>query len=770
MTSSAFTGVILAMTMAWSVCDIVCQTAAAQSPVPDLWDRQIAAEPLDKVPFHSIRIPSWVRTTIGCGYTLSAMGTDARVAAAKHGVTISEVNFVDPFYPYYDSKMLHRRSPHVPLGKIEADLAEYESIGVRVLAVYPPCLQGEVYQAHPEWRRIATNTAEIPEVDLQQHPYGGMLCLLGPYGDFFIDVLAEILTLYPQVDAFSFDGLHYGGVCYCQHCREDYRTETGQEIPDVNMEDPLFRRYQHWADRRMEDLVRRMQVRLKTIKPEVALVTWTTNAGRFGHFLSIPRNMPSRMNLLLDAPDQEFWMDESNRGTTIVPAFTNAYVWATTDHRVAFSEPYILSHGNPYGKDSFPPHEIERRMLLALTYGAQPSIAVAQPERLQGALYETMDKIQARKAWLTNKSPEPWAAILMSDNTRNFYGRSSGLVETRYLANVLGVFRTAVEEHLCATVINDWNLNPEDLAKYSVLVLPNAACLNETQAAAVRDFVAQGGGLVASLDTSRFNEFGDARDNFLLADLFGADYVGLPEESATTAEIDVNFAKSIGPDYWEKQKGIYDFRLRQSTFFDQDLTHTYIGTDPVTFKGAAVRVRPMPQATIEATFTTRNLAGAVEMPAAISTEFGKGQVIYFPSGIDGAYYLYAYPYQRLLLRDAIARVARTAPPITVTAPMCVHTTLMRQQDESGQRLIAHFFSDLNTTGQHAIPVDDIPLREEAIPIHGIRVGFNPRYRMSRLTLQPDNVELQPEVTETGTFVTLPPLETHFMVVAELAVP
>ena len=30
--------------------------------------------------------------------------------------------------------------------------------------------------------------------------------------------------------------------------------------------------------------------------------------------------------------------------------------------RVAFSEPYILSHGNPYGKDSFPPHEIERRI------------------------------------------------------------------------------------------------------------------------------------------------------------------------------------------------------------------------------------------------------------------------------------------------------------------------------------------------------------------------------------------------------------------------
>ena len=76
-------------------------------------------------------------------------------------------------------------------------------------------------------------------------------------------MLAEIVTKFPDVDAFSFDGLHYGGVCYCQHCRENYRKDTGAEIPNADMNDPAFRRYQHWADRRMEDLVRRMQTRLE---------------------------------------------------------------------------------------------------------------------------------------------------------------------------------------------------------------------------------------------------------------------------------------------------------------------------------------------------------------------------------------------------------------------------------------------------------------------------------------------------------------------------
>ena len=106
---------------------------------------------------------------------------------------------------------------------------------------------------------------------MKAYPHGGMLCLLGPYGDFFIDVLAEILEKFPDVDAFSFDGLHYGGVCYCKNCRENYRKETGAEIPAADLNHPDFRRYQHWADRKMEDLVRRMQARLKGIKPDVAL-------------------------------------------------------------------------------------------------------------------------------------------------------------------------------------------------------------------------------------------------------------------------------------------------------------------------------------------------------------------------------------------------------------------------------------------------------------------------------------------------------------------
>jgi hypothetical protein len=740
----------------------------ARAQEKSIWDGTVMPQPFETKPFNRIRVPAWVQETIGCGYTLSGMDLAGRTAAAKHGVTLSEMGFVDPFYPYYDSKLLKRRSPHVPLGKLEKDIAEYKKLGVRILGVYPPTLQGEVYESHPDWRRIATNTTEVPSVDLKKFPHGGMLCPLGPYGDFFIDVLAEILTKYPDVDAFSFDGLHHGGICYCEHCRKNYRKDAGKEIPKADLNDPEFRRYQHWADRKLENLVERMQVRLKGIKPEVALVTWSTNAGRWGHFLSLPRNMPARLNLLFDAPDQEFWMDESNRGNTILPAFTNAYMWGITDHRVGFSEPYLMSHGNPYGKDSFPPHEIERRMMLALTYGAAPSIAVAQPPRLQAELYRCMDEVQKRKPWLTHKRPEHWAALLMSDNTRTFYGRDPGKVEERYMASVLGAFRACVEEHLPVSIINDWNLNSADLAKYKVLVLPNAACLDDRQRKAIDEFVRGGGGLVASLGTSLFDEFGDPRTNFALADVFAADYRGLAPLNPLKEKdnIDVNFAKSIGNDYWEKRKNVFDFKQDPASLLNEGRMKTYVGAELVTFKGPAVRVQARADAKTVG-WMRGKAQDASEFPGVLTHSHGKGRVVYQAAGFDAAYYLYSYPYQRLVLKNSITWAANAPPPVVIEAPMCVHSTVMRQTKDNANRLVVHLFNDLNTTGGHALPADDVPLREEVIPVPDIRVTFRPEYRIRRVRLEPEGKDLAVQAMPAGSVVIVPRLQIHSMVVADL---
>src|SRR4051812_11414840 len=82
----------------------------AQEKGGAIWGDVIMKQPFDKQPFRQVKVPAWLEETLGCGYTLSVMDSKARAAAAAHGVTLSEIGFVDPFYAYYDSKLLKKRS------------------------------------------------------------------------------------------------------------------------------------------------------------------------------------------------------------------------------------------------------------------------------------------------------------------------------------------------------------------------------------------------------------------------------------------------------------------------------------------------------------------------------------------------------------------------------------------------------------------------------------------------------------------------------------
>jgi hypothetical protein len=77
------------------------------------------------------------------------------------------------------------------------------------------------------------------------------------------------------------------------------------------------------------------------------------------------------------------------------------------------------------------------------------------------------------------------------------------------------------------------------------------------------------------------------------------------------------------------------------------------------------------------------------------------------------------------------------------------------------------FNDVNTTAFHALPSDDVPLREETLPIHDIRLTFSRQYQLKRIHLEPEGQELKIEVTPAGVQVVVPRLELHSMVVGEL---
>ncbi|HUG89845.1 MAG TPA: hypothetical protein VML55_03365, partial [Planctomycetaceae bacterium] len=54
----------------------------------------------------------------------------------------------------------------------------------------------------------------------------------------------------------------------------------------------------------------------------------------------------------------------------------------------------------------------------------------------------------------------------------------------------------------------------------------------------------------------------------------------------------------------------------------------------------------------------------------------------------------------------------------------VRGTFFEQVRDSGRRVVVHLFNNINTTGQHGLPAAEVPLREETVPIGGIRVVFS----------------------------------------------
>ena len=219
---------------------IVCARSATGAEAADgIWGKVIVQGPLDTRPFRAIRPPGWVMDLTTNVYCVSI--TEEFDLAAQLGAQIGELRLVDLVHVNYDSAYLKSRNPDLPADYAEKMIAEYKKRGIRIISGHGPWLQAEIYKAHPEWRAIDANTTEIPEVDMDAQPYGGRLCQLGPWGEYLLDILAEILTKYPDVDGFNFDGIHHFGPCYCGHCRAAYRSDTGQEIPDADMADLAFR-------------------------------------------------------------------------------------------------------------------------------------------------------------------------------------------------------------------------------------------------------------------------------------------------------------------------------------------------------------------------------------------------------------------------------------------------------------------------------------------------------------------------------------------------
>jgi hypothetical protein len=695
---------------------------------------------------------AWTRRITRMGF--ASPGEVGLLAAM--GAEVMHTNLVWPYFP------LRRDGGGLAVSDADALrklVRTCHGKGMKLVLGLPPFMSVGLVRKHPGWRIHRDDKGTILHIAPVEKDLGTRSgCNVGPWGDYLIDVCAELAADF-DLDGFSFDGNYHPPLCFCPACKKAYRADTRRDLPrTANLADIAYRQYLVWRGDRLVQHHEKLNERLAKARPGTVVMTWTVNAGRYGHLLHSPRAMPVRLNRLIEVPMQEWWLDETNAGASIAPSFGAAYLRAVSGDRPCASEPYLMSRGNPYGTDSFPHHERLVRTLLAVTHGNIAAHSIGWPGH-RDSTRDVFREVQRRAPWLVGTRTLPWLALLVGEQTRQFHAHAD--IANRFLPHVLGAFRCAVEEHLPVALITDDDVTATGLARHRVLVLPGSTALSDRQVEAIRRWVKAGGGLVATAEASLCNELGVPRKDFALADLFGVSYRGQPAQAAKRPKLDENFAVAIDERYWKERLGVARLQVAEHEWWRDPLLRRLVPGKSVVFRGPLTVVSEPPQGELAWRMTPEGWTRA-PLPGAVCRRVGKGRVVYLATALDAALWSYAYPYQRRLLARAIEWAAGGPPPVRAIAPLCVQARHFTQGED---RLIVHLFNGVVTTAHHGLPAMDVPLREETIPIHDIRVIFTANLPR-RCRLEPEGQELEVRRQGTTASVVVPRLDIHAMVVAQ----
>ena len=126
--------------------------------------------------------------------------------------------------------------------------------------------------------------------------------------------------------------------------------------------------------------------------------------------------------------------------------------------------------------------------------------------------------------YFRNTEPIARVGMLYSQQTAQFHASSS---QTQRLVEqpIDGMYQALIEARIPFEMVHEKMLDAANIDKYKLLLLPNIAAVSDAQCQQLRDYVKRGGSLVATYETSLYDEIGNKREDFALGDLFGANYV-----------------------------------------------------------------------------------------------------------------------------------------------------------------------------------------------------------------------------------------------------
>src|ERR1700722_4708200 len=535
--------------------------------------------------------------------------------------------------------------------------------GLHRVAYYSLIFGIWAFDTHPDWRTLPDNGAE-------EFFKGrtGTVCPNSPYRNHAAACVHE-LTAQHDFDGIFLDMTFWPAVCYCTHCVERYRAESGAEPPRlVDWADPEWRRFQKSREAWMLDFAHKITETIHAVRP----VTVTHQSALI--FQDWRFAAPLEMRDASDYVGGDFY-GGPNQYSLVCKAY--AGLTKTTPFEFYTSRTIDL-----HDFESVKPLD-ELKISAGVATIHSPASLLIDAIRPDGTLNEAAYDYMAQ----VNAFTRPYDRYLGGDlqaDVAIYYDKSSnydpddrGVPVAKagqhhpHLDAIVGMAGILREHHIPWGVVTNANL--DQLARYRAVVLSDIREMTAEQAARFRDFAANGGVVYASGVTS-LDLVRGAPARLLLEDLLGVQFQGFSGTSCTY----------LTP---------ADAQVRAWMLLQQN----------VTFKGRMVRVAAGNDTEVLATVTlpfvapdegtrfNRRFAQIWSDPPALKPgsdpgivvhRFGKGLAIWVAAPIEASDHVV----NRRLVAGLVRRFVSGPLAFELDAPPWVEMTLMRQA--SARRLLA----------------------------------------------------------------------------------
>lgn len=345
-------------------------------------------------------------------------------------------------------------------------------------------------------------------------------------------------------------------------------------------------------------------------------------------------------------------------------------------------------------------------------------------------MYRTAEPVmkwaKANESYLHGREPVASIGLVWSQRNTDFYGRDEAA--DRVDAPYTGFLHALVRARLPYLPVHVDDLASQ-AARFSVLILPDLGALGAAHCDSVRRFVERGGSLVATGVTSLYDEWGDPRPDYQLADVFGCRRLEAAPRLAGTRQPsrrEDRFAPEghsylrLHPELRARLDGPKAGDEPVAAGERHEVLLGFEETDIVPFGGLLSPLEAAAGAIVPLTYvppfptyppeTSWMREPKTSVPGLVLTRRGGSRVAFLPADIDRRYALQHLTDHGDLLANIVRWAAGDSVPVSVVGPGWIDCHLYRQ----GDRLLLHLVN-LTSAATWRAPL------EEYIPVGPLRI-------------------------------------------------